>query len=63
MNKKSKLMFIKNKASDVFRFGHKEDYEIPIVYLNEDEEWLQPELEGLEEKHPPEAFRDKANGE
>tara|TARA_B110000259_G_C14014613_1_gene400850 strand:- start:2035 stop:2166 length:132 start_codon:yes stop_codon:yes gene_type:complete len=39
------------------------DYEIPIVYLNEDEEWVQPELEGLEEKHPPEAFRDKANGE
>ena len=37
------------------------DYEIPIVYLNE--EWVQPELEGLEEKHPPEAFRDKANGE
>ena len=39
------------------------DYEIPIVYLNEDEDWVQPELEGLEEKHPPEAFRDKANGE
>ena len=40
------------------------DYEIPIVYLNEDEEdFFDAEIQGLEEVHPPEAFRDKANGE
>jgi|TARA_R110000796_G_scaffold17833_1_gene54476 hypothetical protein len=38
------------------------EYEIPIVYLNEDAEgFFHEELDSL--PHPPETFRDKANGE
>jgi hypothetical protein len=41
-----------------------EPYEIPIKYIEEDE-WEQADLDGWPEdkKHPPEVFRDKANGE